>query len=109
LITSDVASLEITDEVDVHDVVIGGDPISLSLGALDDEGLTKTVTNGDVSWFVCDLADGSCEDADKQSGSASTFGLSAGASESERDVRVEAVYHGLGANREDFSFVVTSL
>jgi len=106
LIESDVHIIKITDNLTSHDLLIGGeDPVELGLEAKSKEGGLLTIRNGDVSWYVCPLAQSVCLAGDKMDDNGSTLSLTVGHEVEPKDIRIEAVFHGRKASREDFRFV----
>lgn len=106
LIASDVDSLKITDDGSGVEVLIGnGEGPTLTLKAYDKNDQDIGLEAGDVGWFVCDLSSPQCELVDKQLSDSLSLDLIPDNNEIARDLRVEAIYHGRKAVREDFSFV----
>ncbi len=106
LIESDVDLIKITDESENHDLVIGGDePVIFTVEAKSKEGTILPISNGDITWFVCSLSDPVCALDDKQGDNGSLLSLLVSEDEEAKDVRIEAVFHGRKASREDFRFV----
>lgn len=106
LIESDVDIIKITDELDTHDLLIGNDdPYLFNIEAKNEGGNLITIGSGDVAWYVCSLSQPVCLQDDKQDDSGLTLSLLVGETEEPEDIRIEAVFHGRKAVREDFRFV----
>ncbi len=106
LISSDVNSLKITDDGSELEVLIGaGAGPLLTLEAYDENDEAMILVDGEISWFVCDLSSPICGIDDLQDEDSASLNLVPGNSEIARDIRIEAVYHGRKAVREDYSFI----
>jgi len=107
LIESDVNQLIIIDSLANKEISIGSSsPTILTLEAIDVGGDDISIKNGEVSWFVCDFAQNPCEESHRQSDNGSVLSYISEPSAEPGQLRIEAVFHGKKAVREDFSLIV---
>lgn len=87
-------------------MIIGSkEPYLFNIEAKNAQGVLLTIGNGDVTWYVCPLPQPVCFPSDKQDDKGSILSLSVDQEETPEDIRLEAVFHGRKAVREDFRFI----